>query len=137
MPGVWGVVLQIYLGCVLAGCSQPAEEVAAAVREPAEVIVEPVQLTLQAGGEAWLSAQANDASGQPIGGASFRFTPADAAVLKVSGQGLVTALGPVNAGTIVFYPQFHVAPLPFQVDANTVSPGVRYGIEYGFLGDKV
>ncbi len=59
----------------------------------------PAQLSLQAGSAGQLSAQANDATGQPVGGASFRFTASDPKVLQVSDQGLVTALGPASTRT--------------------------------------
>jgi hypothetical protein len=99
LAGVSGIVLQIYIGCTLVGCSQDAAKVSAPAAEPAEVLVEPAQLALQSGGEAWLAAQANDAAGQPIGGASFSFTPVDPQVLRVSARGRVSSLGPASART--------------------------------------
>ncbi len=50
-------------------------------------------MTIDAGEDAWLQAQANDGAGQPIGGAAFRFTVTDPRILEVSQSGEVTALG--------------------------------------------
>jgi hypothetical protein len=101
LAGVACVALQIYMGSVLTGCAREPAEEAAPLREVAEVIVEPAQLTLQAGGEAWLAGQANDSTGQPVGGAKLQFRQADPHFLSVSQQGLVTSLGPATVQTHV------------------------------------
>ncbi len=95
-----GLPMAVYMASTLAGC--PRGPVPAAPAPPvADVLVEPAQLTLVAGSEAALAAQANDAHGQPIGGASFTFRVADPRVLQVSAQGMVTALGPAGEPTAV------------------------------------
>ncbi|MCU0257083.1 MAG: Ig-like domain-containing protein [Vicinamibacterales bacterium] len=71
------------------------------MREVSELVVQPAQLTLQAGSEGWLAAQANDSAGQPIGGAILRYQSADPRVLRVTDAGGVLALGPASAGTNV------------------------------------
>jgi hypothetical protein len=58
-------------------------------------------LTLLAGGEAYLYAQANDRAGQPIGGAKFSFHAAEPALLRVTEQGLVRSTGAATALTHV------------------------------------
>lgn len=92
------VACGLYLAILAAGC---APEPGPAARQPEveAVVVEPAQLSLQAGGEAWLGAQANDASGQPIGRAQFRFRAEDPRLLQVSDRGQVIALGPVTPQT--------------------------------------
>jgi hypothetical protein len=85
-----------------AGCSRsPPPLPASAAAATTELIVEPEQLNLTAGGQAQLSVQANDAAGAPVGGAHFRYFVADARVLQVSDRGLVTSLGPATARTEV------------------------------------
>jgi hypothetical protein len=85
----------------LLGCSREAPVAATPVREPFEIVVVPAHLTLQAGGEGQLSAQTNDSSGQPIGGASIDFRAADPTLLRVTEQGHVTSVGPATPETRV------------------------------------
>ena len=96
-----GVGACIMAGLLLMGCSRGPVSADAPVVDPATLIVEPPMLTLIAGHDAWLAAQANDTSGQPIGGSEFRFTPADSRVLRVTSVGHVIALGPASAHTAV------------------------------------
>lgn len=84
----------------LGGCTGPAPP------EPprpeiSQLLVLPESLHLEAGGAANLAAQANDASGAPIGGAQFTFAAADERILRVSQSGEVIALGPVTPETFV------------------------------------
>jgi hypothetical protein len=69
--------------------------------DPATIVVEPPMLTLVAGHDAWLAAQANDTAGQPIGGSDFRFSSSDPRVLSVTPTGHVIALGPASAQATV------------------------------------
>lgn len=86
---------------IFAGCSPAQAPSAPPQPATASLVVNPPQFLLQPGASAQLSAQANDASGQPIGGAQFRFSAADSKVLQVSDRGLVTALGPAAARTLI------------------------------------
>jgi hypothetical protein len=95
------VLLIAGLGTLLIGCSRAPAPAAASTPEVSSILVEPAALTLAAGHDAWLAAQANDTAGRPIGGAQFRFTPQDPRVLQVSEEGHVTALGPASAQTAV------------------------------------
>ncbi len=94
------VACGLYLAVLAAGCARD-EPPAAQPRDVAAVVVNPPQLTLQAGGDAWLGAEANDAGGQPIGGAQFSFRPEDSRLLRVSDRGQVIALGPATPQTSV------------------------------------
>ena len=85
------------LGTLLFGCTLSPAPTAAQTAEPSSILVEPASLTLEAGHDARLAAQANDTSGQPIGGANFSYTSSDPRVLQVSATGLVTALGPASS----------------------------------------
>lgn len=67
---------------------------------PAAVVVTPKKLTLRAGNSAQLSAQSNDASGQPIGGAPLAFASRNPGLLTVSPYGLVTSVGPVGTDAV-------------------------------------
>lgn len=93
------------LGAVLvslAGCSSgevPVER--SATDAIVELIVEPAQLTLRSGEQGLLAAQANDERRRAIGGAEFEFSVEDPALLSVTPQGVVTALGPAAAQTHV------------------------------------
>ena len=82
---------------LLSGCGRSPAPAAAPQTPATAILAEPAQLELLAGAEAQVSAQANDAAGQPIGGAKFRFSVTDAKVLRVSDRGLVTSLGPVSS----------------------------------------
>lgn len=96
-----GVALIAGLGALVIGCSRESPQTPAAIVYPASLLAEPAKLTLTAGHDAWIAAQANDTAGQPIGGAQFRFSAADPRVLHVSATGHVTALGPASAHTAV------------------------------------
>ena len=97
-----GLLLFTGCGAQLAGCSRsPPPPTASVVAATVELIVVPAQLSLRAGDQAQLSAQANDGAGIPIGGAHFRYSVADPRVLRVSDRGLVTSLGLVAARTEV------------------------------------
>jgi hypothetical protein len=85
--------------CVTGCARAPREPMARA--EAVEVIVEPSQLSLQAGSAARLAAQVNDASGQPIGGAALRFVADDASLLRVGDTGLVESTGRAVMQTFV------------------------------------
>ena len=88
------------MAALAAGCTPETADVQPP-REVSELLVQPAQLTLQAGSEAWLGAQANDSAGRPIGGAAFRYRSADPRVLRVTEAGGVLALGPASPGTDV------------------------------------
>lgn len=91
----------LFLTLLLTGCGQGAHPGNALPAEPAEVLVVPDRLSLPAGGEIQLAAQANDTAGEPVGGAHFQFRAEDPRVLRVSPLGLVTSLGPLAAQTHV------------------------------------
>lgn len=81
-------------GLVVASCARDASGPARpATAEAYEILVEPGQLDLSAGGSASLSAQANDSKGLPIGGAPLKFDSEDPAVIRVSERGTVESLG--------------------------------------------
>lgn len=97
-----GLILLAACATLFAGCSRsPAPLPVKIPATTVELVVEPAQLNLTAGGQAQISAQANDAAGMPVGGAHLRFRVSDARVLQVSDRGLVTSLGPATARTEV------------------------------------
>ena len=81
-------------GCNLGGGSS-ARSVPAT-----DVIVRPAALTLRAGESSQLAAQANDTTGQPIGGAALRYESLAPTLVHVTASGAVTAMGPVGAGSV-------------------------------------
>jgi hypothetical protein len=95
------ITLLVGVGPVICACSRDPVDLPRAVVEPAAVVAVPAALTLRAGGEAYLSAQANDRAGQPIGGAKFSFHAAEPALLRVTEQGLVRSTGAATALTHV------------------------------------
>lgn len=101
LASVQRVALLAGVFALAAGCSRTPPPPSLPERATAIVLVDPAQISLRAGAAAQLAVQANDASGQPIGGARFRFMAADPKVLQVSDRGLVTALGPAIAQTQV------------------------------------
>ena len=75
-------------GGVTASAAVMVEQAVAAVR------VSPDSVMLRALGDTvWLAAEAVDANGHPILGASFAWSSSDASVAAVDGAGLVTAVG--------------------------------------------
>ncbi len=86
------------------GCSPAAAPTTVEQPEPYEVVVEPQQLEIAAGGAGTLQAQVNDTRGQPIGGAQVVFSPESPAatpdMLRVSETGRVTATGPSGRAAI-------------------------------------
>ncbi|MCU0760103.1 MAG: hypothetical protein MUF07_13030 [Steroidobacteraceae bacterium] len=83
----------------LGGCD-PGAPPPVAQREVAAVSVLPAALELRAGETAQLAAQANDAAGQPVGGAEIEFASGTRAVADVTRDGLVTATGPVGSAQL-------------------------------------
>ena len=65
-----------------------------------QVVIRPSFVRLHAGESRQLVAQANSASGTAIGGAELVYTSATPNLLRVSGRGLVTSLGPVGQGEV-------------------------------------
>lgn len=107
-PGRWDVpgryphlTLLLVGGVLLTGCSRSAVDAPGPAVEAREIVTVPAALTLPAGGEGYLYAQANDLAGQPIGGAKFKFHAAEPALLRVTDQGLVTSTGRATALTHV------------------------------------
>jgi len=95
-------ILTVGLAVLLAICSRPSALPPTPTANPYDVAVTAGQLTLQPGGEAQLAAQANDNAGQPLGGATFRYTAADSQVLRVTSQGRVMAVNvKLVASTVV------------------------------------
>jgi hypothetical protein len=79
-------------GCAPPGVPPPLPPPATVM----EVIAVPTELSLEAGGQAQISVQANDASGAAVGGTTFRFTSSDPRLLEVSERGLVSSVGPAT-----------------------------------------
>lgn len=73
----------------------PSGANAASARAPsvAAVVVVPAALSISAGEDAWLAAEARDVAGQPVGGASLRFRAEQPEYLRVGDNGRVSALG--------------------------------------------
>ncbi|MFO0585782.1 MAG: Ig-like domain-containing protein [Anaeromyxobacter sp.] len=67
---------------------------------PAAVLVEPSPVALRAGETAQLAAQANDALGQPIGGAPLAFETSDPGIVRVTPTGLATSSGSAGSARI-------------------------------------
>jgi len=88
-PGRRGLLL---LALALVACRAAPPDAQAPV-VPAAVLVEPAVLALRAGESGQLSAQANDALGQPIGGAPLTFETREPGLLRVTGNGLVSSVG--------------------------------------------
>lgn len=61
----------------------------------------PGDLQMRAGDTDQLAAQANDQGGDPIGGVAIAFSSEDPALLHVSEAGMVSAVGPAGASTVV------------------------------------
>ncbi len=66
-----------------------------------ELLAAPDVLSLAAGAQAQLSAQANDAEGNPIPGARVAWQSVEDGRLQVDDRGLVTAIGPTGPAEIV------------------------------------
>ncbi len=125
-------------GVQLAGCSKGPPPPASVLATTVELIVEPAQLSLTPGDQAQLSAQANDASGAPIGGAHIRYSVADARVLQVTDRGLVTSLGPATPRTEVIIASGRsekrvpvnvvAAPVPAPAAAPTSAPAASSSV---------
>lgn len=103
--GLFAGVLLALPASLLAGCGdnrswimegpeEPARE------EPVAIVVQPAQVTLRAGQSVQLSAQVNDALGQPVGGAELSFTPSDPSMLRVSLRGELVAVGSPGQGHV-------------------------------------
>lgn len=103
IPRLTITVLAVTLVALLsAGCSReaaPAPDFAQP--EPYEVLVEPQQLELEAGGIGMLQAQVNDTRGQPIGGATVQFRSENPDLVRVTDQGRVTAVGGTGRAVVI------------------------------------
>ena len=98
----FAAVAAILVALLSTGCTReavPAPELALA--EPYEVLVEPQQLELEAGGIGMLQAQVNDTRGQPIGGATVQFRSEDPDLVTVTDQGRVTAVGNTGRAVVI------------------------------------
>jgi hypothetical protein len=103
---------------LVSGCARDGDSVAPPQVEPFEVIVEPGQLSLQAGGTAMLAGQVNDSKGFPIGGAPLQFAVAAGAPLRVNAQGIVESTGPaVDRTYIIISSGAREKRVPVQVTA--------------------
>jgi hypothetical protein len=88
------------LALALLGC-QPRPAPSAPAVVPAAILVEPRALSLRAGDSAQLSAQVNDALGQPIGGAPIAYGTSDPGVVRVTARGLATSTGQAGSAQIL------------------------------------
>lgn len=88
-------VSAVLLGMSLVACTDqdPAPAPASRVPSVAAVVVVPAVLSISAGEDAWLAAEARDAAGQPVGGASLHFRAEQPEYLRVGDNGRVSALG--------------------------------------------
>lgn len=127
----------------LVGCSRTSAPAANEQPEAYEVLVEPQQLQLEAGSTGALQAQVNDTRGQPIGGAPVRFTSANPEMLRVTDQGVVSAVGRVGRGIIVATSGRRERRVPVLVSAaapqrlDTVSGGAQTTIAGVAFADPV
>jgi adhesin/invasin len=105
---------------VLVGCQARSPSTAASVL-PAAVLVEPGALSLRAGESAQLSAQVNDALGQPIGGAPIAFETSDPGLLRVTPTGLASSTGSAGSARIVVTSGAKKAVVPVTITPGDVS----------------
>jgi len=89
----------VLLACATAHCDGSAARWAQ-VEPAADVIVRPVVVRLRAGEAAQLSAQVNDSTGRPIGGAELTYETTTPRLVRISPAGAVSSLGPVGDGSI-------------------------------------
>lgn len=87
-------VLAASTGCERKPKAPPAPESAVAVA------VRPATVRLRSGESRQLSAQANDAAGAAIGGATLQYVSKTPALLTVSSTGIVTSVGPAGSGQV-------------------------------------
>ena len=84
------------LSVLVTGCGR-APTASSPVAEPATVVAVPAALVMTAGDTAQVVVQANDRSGQAIGGSVFTFRLASPDLASVTERGLVTANGRTGA----------------------------------------
>lgn len=85
---------------LLASCERQSEDTSAATTV-AQVLVHPSVLTMRAGTEALLQAQANDAGGVPVGGAALTYSTSSPQLLRVSSSGVVVSTGIAAEGEVL------------------------------------
>ncbi len=103
----------------LGACGTERKDATAPVSPVAEVIVVPAQLTLRAGAEAALQAQANDVHGMPVGGAELRYESQSPGVLQVAPNGEVLSTGRLaDAAWIVVHSGAAQARVRVRVEAG-------------------
>lgn len=86
---------------VLAGCYQSESIPPLPMSIVREVLVFPAELTLTAGSSKQLSAQLNDSTGEPVGGARVSYRTDHPRLLEVSSRGRVRSRGPAGSGVVV------------------------------------
>lgn len=92
------------LACVsviqLSACYEGVEAKGPAAA-PREIVVRPSAVLIRAGETAQLSAQVNDSTARPIGGASVAFATDSMTVIRVSSLGLISTVGPVGRDSVI------------------------------------
>lgn len=81
-------------GCRPRAAPRPAPTVA-------RVVVVPSAASVPAGDKVQLAAEADDADGNPVGGAELRFAISDPRLLSISSNGLVTSRGALGSAEVV------------------------------------
>jgi len=98
---------------------------------PAAVLVEPDGLALRAGETGQLSAQVNDALGQPIGGAPISFESSDPGLVRVTETGQVSSTGSAGSARVVVSSGASKTPV-----AVTITPAAASKLERVSGGDQ-
>ncbi len=86
---------------VLAGCYQSKSIPPLPMSIVREVLVFPAELTLTGGTSKQLSAQLNDSSGEPVGGALVSYRTDHPQLLEVSSRGRVRSRVPAGSGVVM------------------------------------
>ncbi len=110
------------------GCGR-APTASSPVAEPATVVAVPAALVMTAGDTAQVVVQANDRSGQAIGGSVFTFRLAAPDLASVTERGLVTANGRTGATELLVSSGARQARVPVQIIAGPavrLVPGVSF-----------
>lgn len=90
--------LPVLLAASVVGCITSKDDVRASTAT--ELLVRPSAVTLRAGETLQLLAQVNDARGTPVGGAPLVFAAGSTSIVRISGAGLISAVGVAGRDSI-------------------------------------
>ncbi|MCB1623112.1 MAG: hypothetical protein KDI32_00895 [Pseudomonadales bacterium] len=113
----------------IVACSQSDSIPPLPVKVVREVLVFPAEVELVAGTSRQLSAQLNDANGEPVGGAKLAFATEQTELLDLSIRGRVRSRGPVGTGTVVVESGTATARVPVVVVPGKPARLRRLGAE--------